>query len=140
MTNRGHRSGGILPLGGAAALLLVACGGDAADVTAARSYDVPLHIEDDTDEYRYVADGRVPDFAVGDEVTFVVDNTGTLNHDLRVVGPDGATLATAPAVAPGGTIELTVLLSDAGLHQLNCVVDDHLLVHGMQTFIDVRAG
>lgn len=123
---------------GATGLLLVACGGDGGDEpTATRSYEVPLHIEDHADEYRYVADGQVPDFTVGDEVTFVVDNTGALPHDLRVVGPDGTTLGAAPAVAPGGTIELTVLLADAGVHQLNCVVDDHLLAHGMQTFIEV---
>lgn len=120
------------------ALPLAACGGDGDAAPApVRSYEVPLHIDDSGDEYRYLVTGSVPDFTVGDEVTFVVDNTGTLNHDLRVVGPDGTTLGTAAAVAPGDVLELTVLFEQAGIHQLNCVVDDHLLAHGMQEFIDV---
>lgn len=96
-----------------------------------------MHIDDSADEYHYIVSGEVPDFTVGDEVTFLVDNTGTLNHDLRVVDPDGTTIGTAAAVAPGDVIQLTVVFEQAGLHQLNCVVDDHLLAHGMQEFINV---
>lgn len=140
LRSRRARLAGLALLG--ATFGLAACGGDGdgADlIEPTRTYDVALHVDDSGDDYRYLVTGEVPDFTVGDEVTFVMDNTGALIHDLRVIDPDGVTLATAAAVAPGGVLELTVLLETAGLHALNCVVDDHLLVHGMQQFIDVAA-
>jgi plastocyanin len=119
-------------------VLAAGCGGDSAgDSGATRSYDVELRIDDSQDDYRYVAVGDIPDFTVGDEVTFVVENTGTLNHDLQVQAPDGDVVAVAPAVAPGDTLETTALLGQVGVYRLNCLVDNHLTEHSMQTLIEV---
>lgn len=119
-------------------VLAAGCGGDSAgDTGATRSYEVELRIDDSQDDYRYVAVGEIPDFTVGDEVTFVVENTGTLNHDLQVQAPDGDVVAVAPAVAPGDTLEVTALLGQVGVYRLNCLVDDHLTEHSMQTLIQV---
>ncbi len=114
---------------------LTSCGGDDGG-GATRAYDVRLRTDDSTEEYAYIAEDDV-DLRVGDEVTFRMRNTGSLNHDLQVVDPDGAAIATAPAVAPGDTLALTVLFDEAGFYRLNCLVDNHLTEHGMQTFVEV---
>ena len=119
-----------------AAMAVSACGGeDGPDVS--RSYDVELRVDDSEDDYRYVAKGEIPDFTVGDEVTFVVDNTGQFSHDLQVVAPDGDVLGVADPVPPGETLELTVFLGQVGVYRLNCLFDDHLTDHNMQTLIEV---
>jgi uncharacterized cupredoxin-like copper-binding protein len=116
--------------------LATACGSNASSEPV-RSYAVPLQIDDTGDQYKYVASGDIPDFTVGDEVTFVVQNTGHLDHDLAVLAPSGDVAGTAPAVSPGQTLELTVLLDAEGLWRLDCNVDDHLTRHKMQTLIQV---
>jgi hypothetical protein len=116
-------------------VLTTACGGDAGGT--ARAYDVGLRIDDSADEYRYIATGEIPDFRVGDEVTFMVDNTGALPHDLQVQAPDGTVVGIAAAVAPGDSLEVTALLDQQGPYRLNCLVDDHLTAHSMQTLIQV---
>ncbi|NNE12395.1 MAG: hypothetical protein HKN41_09155 [Ilumatobacter sp.] len=122
-----------------APVALTACGGDESDdPVATRRYDIPLAVDDSGDEYRYVASGADPiDIRVGDEVTFELDNTGALPHDLVVVDPGGDTIASTPAAAPGASTTLTVRFDEAGFFRLRCLVGDHLTVHGMQTFIEV---
>jgi hypothetical protein len=121
-------------------VMVAGCGADGGrdeDNAVSRSYDVELRVDDSQDDYRYVATGEIPDFRVGDEVTFAVDNTGTLNHDLQVQAPDGDVVATAAAVAPGDALEVTAVLDQSGPWRLNCLVDNHLTEHSMQTFIEV---
>lgn len=101
-----------------------------------RSYTLGLRVDDSEDRYRYVADGAV-DVQTGDEVTFELQNTGTLIHDLQIVDPEGAAIAVAPPVAPGAAASLTVHFVEAGFYRLNCLVDDHLTAHRMQTVIEV---
>lgn len=120
----------------AVALLLGnACAADAGD-EAVRSYSLGLRVDDSTDRYRYVATDAV-DIKVGDEVTFEFQNTGILAHDLQVVDPGGTTLGTANPVAPGAGAEVTVRFTEVGFHRLNCLVDDHLTAHEMQTLFEV---
>ena len=117
---------------------LAGCGGDdGPDVL--RSYDVELRVDDSVPgDYDYVATGEIPDFTVGDEVTFIVDNTGQFTHDLQIVAPDGDVVGVADPVPPGESLELTVYLGQVGVYRLNCLFDDHLTEHDMQTLIDVR--
>lgn len=93
-------------------------------------------MDDSADRYRYVATDVV-DIRIGDEVTFELENSGTLPHDLQLVDPDGTTLGTAEPIAPGARAEVTVRFFDAGFHALNCLVGDHLTVHRMQTLFEV---
>lgn len=116
------------------ALVAAACGGGGTDVE--RSYTINLHTEDHMDEYEYIADDPI-DIRVGDEVTFDVAITGTLIHDLQVVDPEGAAMATAPPAAPGDTTTVTVLFEEPGFYRLNCLVDNHLTEHSMQAIIEV---
>lgn len=111
------------------------CAGDAGSEPT-RTYSLGLVADDSDERYRYVATDAV-DVRVGDEVTFVFDNTGALPHDLQIVDPEGATIATLPPVLPGAQASVTARFDDAGFYQLNCLVDDHLTVHGMQTLIEV---
>lgn len=122
----------------AATLLILlgsSCGGSD-DEPATRSYEIGLTVEDSMERYRYVATDAV-DIRVGDEVTFEMDNTGTLLHDLVVVDPAGATIAKADPVAPGDAISIAVRFDEAGFFRLQCLVDDHLTVHRMQQVIEV---
>lgn len=114
---------------------MMSCGGDAA-AEPARTYTLGLEIDDSGERYRYVATGEV-DIRVGDEVTFELLNTGALVHDLRIIDPDGATIATVEPTVPGGAASVVARFDDAGVYRLNCLVDDHLTVHEMQTFIEV---
>ena len=117
------------------ALGAVSCGGD--DPEPTRAYTLGLEVDDSGERYRYVATDPV-DIRVGDEVTFVLDNTGSLVHDLQIVDPAGATIATAEPVLPGGQASVTARFDEAGFFRLNCLVDDHLTAHEMQTFIEVN--
>lgn len=119
----------------AALILTTACGKDTG-VEATRSYSLGLRVEESADRYRYVATDVV-DIRVGDEVTFEFENTGALGHDLQVVGPDGRTLGAASPIAPAARAEVTVRFGEAGFHRLNCLVDDHLIAHRMQTLFEV---
>lgn len=112
-----------------------ACGGDTV-AEPTRSYTIDLHTEDSAQEYEYVADDPI-DVRVGDEVTFDVAITGTLIHDLQIVDPDGAAIATAPPAVPGDTTSVTVLFEEPGFYRLNCLVDNHLTEHDMQAIIEV---
>lgn len=116
-------------------LVLASCAGDAGSEPA-RSYTLGLEVDDSEDRYRYVATDDV-DIQVGDEVTFELLNTGTLIHDLQVVDPEGTMLAKVEPAAPGATAMVTVRFDEAGFYRLNCLVDDHLTEHEMQTFIEV---
>ena len=109
-----------------------ACGGG--DV--ARSYTIELTVDDAGDRYRYVTEDQV-DVRLGDEVTFQMTNTGALIHDLQVVDPDGNRVAYEPPTFPGDVAAVTVLFDEAGFFRLNCLVDDHLTAHEMQTFFEV---
>lgn len=122
----------------ATALLVVAasCGGDDPSEPT-RAYTIGLEVDDSGERYRYVAVDPV-DIRVGDEVTFELVNTGALVHDLRVVAPDGSPIAAATPVAPGGRASVTARFDEAGFFRLDCLVDDHLIEHRMQTFIEVN--
>ncbi len=113
----------------------VSCGGDGSEPT--RAYTLGLEVDDSGERYRYVATDAV-DIRVGDEVTFLLDNTGSLVHDLRIVDPSGATIATAEPVLPGRQASVTARFEEAGFFRLNCLVDDHLIEHEMQTFVEVN--
>ncbi len=121
----------------AAILLLVAaaCGSNSG-AEPERSYAIGLEVEDDSDRYRYVATDAV-DIRVGDEVTFELVNTGGLIHDLQVVDPEGNRVGYAEPAAPGADATVTVLFDETGFFRLNCLVDDHLTEHDMQTFFEV---
>jgi hypothetical protein len=51
-----------------------------------------MHISDDADEYKYVLDDPA-DIRVGDEVTFVITNSGHLPHDVQITDASGRQLA-----------------------------------------------
>lgn len=112
-----------------------ACGGNSS-AEPLRSYTLHLRTDDSGDEYDFVAEDEI-DLRVGDEVTFELDNTGTLTHDLQIVDPSGQSLGTAPAANPGSSTSVTVLFDEAGYYRLNCLVDNHLTEHRMQAIVEV---
>ncbi len=116
-------------------LISVSCAGTD-EPAPVRAYSIDLSVDDSAERYRYVST-EVVDIRVGDEVTFELANTGTLIHDLQVVDPAGATIATAQPVAPGQTTMVTTRFDEPGFYRLDCLVDDHLTVHEMQTFVEV---
>ncbi len=118
--------------------VIASCGSDDGPEVL-RSYDVELRVDDSTDgDYGYVATTEIPEFKVGDEVTFIVDNTGQFPHDLQVQAPDGDIVGYAEPVDPGEQLELTTFLGQVGVYRLNCLFDDHLTQHDMQTLIEVQ--
>jgi len=120
----------------AAVATLGACGADGDAFTPTREYAIGLRAEERGDGYGYVAEDAL-DLRVGDRVTFEMRNDGDLIHDLVVVHPDGRAIATGPAIAAGASLDLVVDFVDAGIYRLNCNVDDHLTVYGMQELVQV---
>ena len=113
------------------------CGGNANEATEpTRTYTLHLRADDSEPEYLYIAEDPI-DLRVGDEVTFELDNTGALIHDLQVVDPEGGVLGTAAAANPGSTTSVTVFFEEPGFYRLNCLVDDHLTEHDMQAIVEV---
>jgi uncharacterized cupredoxin-like copper-binding protein len=123
----------------AAVLPAAACGADAGTSAAEplRSYTVALSAIERGDTYSYVSEEQV-DLRAGDEVTFEMDNAGLLVHDLVVIAPDGSAIAAADPVAAGQTATLVVQFEEPGRYRLRCNVDDHLTVHDMQVFVEVK--
>ena len=58
-----------------------------------------------------------------------LENLGEDGHDVRVLGPSGATAslvrATSPEVKPGTRYTLKVTLKRRGLYRLVCTIGDH---------------
>lgn len=123
----------------AAASLLAACGADdgGSATEPIRAYTVELRAIEQGETYSYVSVGEV-DLRVGDEVTFEMDNAGALIHDLVVIAPEGDAIASADPVAPGQTASVVVQFEEPGRYRLRCNVDDHLTVHDMQVFVEVK--
>lgn len=115
---------------------LAACGGDDATVEPQRSYELTLQVDDSTDDYKFVATEAF-DILVGDEVTFILDNNGTMIHDLEVMTEQSRVLGRTEHVNPGAQDSVTVLFAEPGVYRLNCNVDDHLTRHGMRALIEV---
>jgi plastocyanin len=133
-TPRSQRRG--WPLALAAALLPLAACADNGAAEPVRSYTLRLSADDSQEEYTYIADDPV-DIRVGDEVTFEFNNTGELIHDLQVMDPEGDEIGLAEPVGSGGTTSVTVLFEEPGYYRLNCLVDDHLTLHSMQSIVEV---
>lgn len=125
------------PIALSALLFAVAlsCGADG-EIEAQRSYEIDLTVTDDEERYRYVTTDEV-DVRVGDEVTFVMDNTGSLIHDLNVTDPDGTTIGRIEPQQPGARAAVTVLFTESGQHRLSCFVDDHFTTHEMSVVVVV---
>ncbi|PKQ27002.1 MAG: hypothetical protein CVT64_00695 [Actinobacteria bacterium HGW-Actinobacteria-4] len=66
--------------------------------------------------------------------TFVLENQGSMPHDLAVEGP-GVDPVASPLIGPGDTTELTVELQ-AGTYELWCTVGNHRAL-GMEATINV---
>jgi uncharacterized cupredoxin-like copper-binding protein len=127
----------VIPCIAALGCVAAGCGNDSNEVAEpTRSYTLHLRTDDSSQEYMYIAEDPI-DLRVGDEVTFELDNTGTLIHDLQVVDPEGGVLGIAAAADPGATTSVTVLFEEPGFYRLDCLVDDHLTEHGMQAIVEV---
>lgn len=116
-------------------VIALSCGADG-EVSAERSYEIDLTVTDDEERYRFVTADAV-DIRVGDEVTFVMDNTGDLIHDLEVTDPDGTTIGRIEPQSPGAVASVTVLFTETGQHRISCFVDDHFTVHNMSEVVVV---
>jgi plastocyanin len=66
--------------------------------------------------------------------TFVVENHGTMSHDLTIAGP-GVAQQASPTVQPGGSGQVTVTLQ-TGTYELWCSIDNHKAM-GMDLKIQV---
>ena len=116
--------------------VITACGADAG-AEPLRSYAVGIQAIERGETYSYVSVGEV-DLRVGDEVTFEMENAGALIHDLVVIAPEGNAIASADPVGPGQDASLVVQFEEPGRYRLRCNVDDHLTVHDMQVFVEVK--
>ena len=73
------------------------------------------------------------------QVTIAVENRGTMPHALEIVSEVGGRWRSAP-VAPGGSIRMSMLLSNA-THRIYCPLEDDAGDHserGMQATLVVR--
>ncbi|MGH7507087.1 MAG: hypothetical protein ACRELX_15640 [Longimicrobiales bacterium] len=73
------------------------------------------------------------------QVTIAVENRGTMPHAFEIVAEHGGRWRSAP-IAPGGAIQMSMLLSNA-TYRVYCPLEDDAGVHadlGMETELVVR--
>jgi plastocyanin len=102
-------------------LMLAACGGgsdESEPAGPARTVDIAAK------EYSFNGDPGT--IAAGDTITFVVSNTGSLDHQMQVLDGDGRQIDQTARLSPGQTGEVTVTFEDSGPYRLICDIDDHL--------------
>ena len=68
---------------------------------------------------------------VGEKVEFKLENDGTTEHELEVLGPDGKSIGEVGPTAPGKDGEVVLELAKAGTYTYKCGIDDHAS-HGLQ--------
>ena len=68
---------------------------------------------------------------VGEKIEFKLENAGTTQHELEVLGPDGTNVGEVGPTAPGKDGEVVIELTKAGTYTYKCGIDDHAS-HGLQ--------
>jgi uncharacterized cupredoxin-like copper-binding protein len=61
----------------------------------------------------------------GEKVEFKLANTGTVEHELEIFGPDGKEVGEVSPVKPGATGEAVITLPTAGTYTYKCGLDGH---------------
>lgn len=99
-----------------AALTISACGGGAPPPPAAKTVLV------DASEFAFAPNAFTA--RVGEDITFTINNKGTLEHNFVVIDAAGAEIART-SVAVGSTASVKVTPSAAGTYQIVCDVAGH---------------
>lgn len=86
--------------------------------------DATSEVEFDGVDYTYEGLEDVS-FTAGEVILFEMHNTGTVEHEFEVFGPDGEVLGEIGPTAVGETGKLTLELSEAGTYRYVCGIDDH---------------
>lgn len=106
--------------------------GGAAVATGAAGNDVKVLAKD----YSFSLDETV-EFAAGTTYTFALTNTGTLDHEMEVFGPDGTALGEVGPTKVGATGKVTLEFDQPGVYRLVCGIEGHEAL-GMSTDLAVR--
>lgn len=61
----------------------------------------------------------------GETVEFELHNTGTQEHELELIAPDGSSAGEVSEVKPGATGEARITFSQAGTYTYKCGVSNH---------------
>jgi len=104
----------------AGALMLVACGGGGSPATSApqaRLIDVTAA------DFTFTPASYTA--TTGEQLTFNVDNEGTLEHNFVVLDPSGAELARLDGIGVGQTKALNFSPTSAGQYTIICDVAGH---------------
>lgn len=64
-------------------------------------------------------------FGAGDVVAFRMQNTGSVEHEFELFGPDGEELGEIGPTAAGEHGEVVLPLAEAGTYRYVCGIDDH---------------
>lgn len=74
----------------------------------------------------YSFNGDPGTITAGETITFVVSNTGFLDHEMQVLDGNGRKIDGTTRLSPGQVGEVTVTFEEAGPYRLICDIDDHL--------------
>lgn len=72
----------------------------------------------------------------GEAIEFKMENTGTVQHEFEVFGPDGVVLGEIGPTDVGKTGEVILLLEEPGTYEYICDIEDHK-AKGMQGTFEV---
>jgi uncharacterized cupredoxin-like copper-binding protein len=61
----------------------------------------------------------------GEKIEFKLENQGTMQHELEVIGPDGKDVGEVGPTDPGKTNEVVLELKTAGTYTYKCGIDGH---------------
>ncbi len=63
--------------------------------------------------------------AAGETIEFEMINSGTVDHEFEVLGPEGGPLGEVGPTEPGEDGHVTLTFSEAGTYTFVCGIDDH---------------
>src|SRR2546426_626719 len=104
--------------------LLAACASDsgATDVTAGNAECPPAKTGLD---YGYVVPSSLSTITAGQTIEFELENTGTVEHEFEVLGPDGKAVGEVGETEAGKTGKADITLTKSGTYTFRCGIEDH---------------
>lgn len=95
-------------------------GGQAA-AEAPTKYDREIELE----AVDFAFKNPVTGIKAGQAIEFKVHNTGTVEHEFELFGPDGKVIGEIPPIKPGESGEAIFRLNNSGVYRYLCGVDNH---------------
>ena len=76
-------------------------------------------------DYGYVVPSSLSTITAGQTIEFELENTGTVEHEFEVLGPDGKAVGEVGETEAGKTGKADITLTKSGTYTFRCGIEDH---------------